>query len=104
MYPSFPQGGPSARAIFFTPFDPTYMLGAIAVMADDSLHSAGPAALYNTNTSDPPNGGTPAGWNPRFAMFGNSGNWSRTSPVVWGQRWGLSRGFLITYAGGQIPD
>ena len=104
MYPSFPAGGAAARPLFFSTFDPTFRLGAIAVMADDSLHKAGPAALYNLNAFDPPTGGTPAGWNPRFAMYGNAGMWARTSPILWAQRWGLSRAFLITYAGGQIPD
>lgn len=103
-YPSFPAGGVGARPLFFSTFDPSHMGQALNVFANPSDHAAGAASMYNTNQFDPPAGSVPSGWNPRFAMFGNSGMTARTSPILWAQRFGLSRAFLITYAGGEVPD
>jgi hypothetical protein len=100
VYPVFPTGGAGDRPMWFSTFDPRYMLGALNVLRDNSAAGAyGGGAIYNTNNADPP-----ALWKPSFPMFMNAGLTTRTSPVVWAHILGPKRAFLLTYAGGQIPD
>ena len=98
-YPYFPLGGAAMRPMFFTTFDPTFMGQANQVLANGSLHSAGPAAIYNGSLAQPP-----SYWTPSAALFNNAGNYTRTQPYLWAQRFGLSRAYYITYAGGATPS
>jgi hypothetical protein len=100
VYPAFPFGGVGARPVFFSTFDPAYMKQANDVLANNTLQTAGPAAIYNGSAAQPP-----SYWTPAYVMFGyNFGRFVKTGPFLWAQRWGLSRAFYVTYAGGMDPS